>query len=180
MNKFLRVYLVQLAEFISSSPFHLPLSVMRSALSKTSVLLLVFAIGTGMAAPSHAQNVGIGGQLGEPSGVTLKFYNANAPSYDFLAAWSLQADTFLLNGHLLFENRIPTSNLDKPLEWFVGPGAFVGLSEDGALGISGTIGLNLILTDHISIYGRITPRLALAPDTEEDVGGGLGIRYFFD
>lgn len=148
--------------------------------SVLSLLFFVAAVGAGMVAPSHAQSLGVGGQLGEPSGVTLKVYNANAPSYDFLAAWSLQDDNVFLNGHLLFENRISTTNLDRPLEWFVGPGAFVGLSGNGVLGVSGTIGLNLILTDQLSIYGRVTPRLGLAPSTRGDVGGGLGIQYFFD
>ncbi len=152
---------------------------MRRTLSLLSLLVFVVAVGAGMVSSSHAQSVGVGGQLGEPSGVTLKVYNANSPSYDVLAAWSLQEDNVFLNGHLLVENRISTTNLDRPLEWFVGPGAFVGLSGDGVLGVSGTVGLNLILTDHISIYGRITPRLALAPGTRGDVGGGLGLRYFF-
>lgn len=152
---------------------------MNSERSTIPLLLFVLAVGTGTVASSHAQNVGVGGQLGEPSGVTLKLYEPDAPSYDFLAAWSLQDDSVLLNGHVLFENRIATSNLNKPLEWFVGPGAFVEGGGNGGVGISGTIGLDLILTDHVSVYGRITPRLSLVPGTEGDVGGGLGLRYFF-
>jgi len=151
---------------------------MCSVFSRSLAFLLLF-IGLGLTATSHAQEVGIGGHIGEPSGVTLKFHNAGAPSYDFLGAWSLTEDVVFINGHVLFENRIEADNIDRPLEWFVGPGGFILLTDEARLGVSGTVGLNLILTDHISIYGRITPRLSLIPDTTPDVGGGIGIRFFF-
>ncbi len=152
---------------------------MKGILSKTLVFLFVLVVGVGGTASSHAQNVGVGAHIGEPTGVTLKFHSAGGPSYDFLGAWSLQNDELFLNAHLLFENRISADNVDRPLEWFVGPGGFLILMDDPSIGASGTIGLNLILTDHISIYGRLTPRFALTPETGVDLGGGIGIRFFF-
>ena len=152
---------------------------MSHTVFRPAALLLAVVVGLSVAVPSHAQNVGVGGQIGEPSGVTLKLHNPGGPSYDFLAAWSLESDVLFLNAHVLFENRIAAANIGRPLEWFVGPGGFIALTDDATIGASGTIGLNLILTDQISIYARLTPRFALIPATEGDLGGGLGIRFFF-
>jgi len=158
--------------------------------------LLVFGclLGALLAAPAQAQRtsgaVGLGGQVGEPSGLTLKFYNEAAPSYDFLAAWSLVDDDFFLNGHALWNHNIQADNLDsgQQLEWFVGPGGFLRIIEDGdpntnddevQIGISGTIGLNFILDQRFEFFGQITPRIAVIPDTDGNVGGGIGFRYYF-
>lgn len=153
------------------------------------VLFAVLLLGA-LASSAHAQRssgaVGLGGQAGDPSGITLKIYNAGAPSYDFLAAWSSVSDYFFINGHALFEKPLPADNVEEPLEWFVGPGAFVGVFEntgprggDAVLGISGTVGLQVVLAEHFEIYLQATPRFSLVPETHGDLGGGLGIRYYF-
>lgn len=154
-----------------------------------SIFLLALALSA--AAPTaQAQRtsgaVGIGGQVGDPSGLTLKVYNANTASYEVLAAWSSINDFFFLNGHALFENRISAQNVDQPLDWFIGPGGFIGTFQTGGafggelvLGISGTVGIEMLLADHFELYLRATPRFALVPETDGDLGGGLGLRYYF-
>jgi len=163
---------------------------MDTLFSKRTFALLALVIGIGLATPTHAQrtsgSVGVGAQLGDPSGVTLKIYNQGAPSYDFLGAWSGVNEFFFLNAHALFENSISADNLDQPLEWYVGPGAFIGTFEGGGpfsgeavIGVSGTIGLQMVLADHFELYLQATPRFAVIPGTEGDIGGGLGLRYYF-
>lgn len=150
--------------------------------------LLALGLHFALAIPTCAQRttdaVGFGGQLGEPSGITLKFYDAQGPSYDFLAAWDLD-DRFFLNAHALFENNIQ-ANIDPDLHWIIGPGGFIGLfdtpspvDDEALIGISGTVGLNLVFNRRVELYGRLTPRLELLPETEGDAGGGLGLRYYF-
>ena len=123
-------------------------------------------------------NMGLGGQIGSPSGVTLKVYNAGGPSYDFLAAWDLD-EFFFLNAHAQFSQPINANNVSG-LEWFFGPGAFIGVRNDeAALGISARFGINWMANEYIELFGQITPRLDLVPDTEGGFGGGLGLRYYF-
>ena len=124
-------------------------------------------------------DVALGIELGDPSGVTLLFYSPPGPSWDFLAAWDID-DFFFLNVHGLFER--PLGDISE-LHLFYGPGAFVGFREgrgddDVVIGVSGTVGIGY-LVDRFEIYGRVTPRLAVVPDTEGDVGAGLGFRFFF-
>lgn len=135
--------------------------------------------------PAHAQrapgDIGLGGQIGEPSGVTLKVYNPRSVSYDVLAAWDLD-DFFFLNAHALYERHLG----DTPnVHFFFGPGGFIGVNDrprgeedDAVAGISGTFGLDFLI-ERFEIYGQITPRLEVVPETEGDIGGGLGLRYYF-
>jgi hypothetical protein len=127
---------------------------------------------------------GLGVQAGEPSGITLKIYNPTQPSYDFLAAWSFgDDDFFFLNAHALFESRLSAENVEQPVQWYIGPGAYIGVYEDeeseAGLGVSGTIGIDILLADHFELYLQATPRFELVRETEPFLGGGLGLRYYF-
>lgn len=131
--------------------------------------------------------VGIGGQVGDPSGISLKIYRKDdgrglfksAKAFSFLAAWDLE-DFFFLNAHALYERPIP----DSPLNYYVGPGAIVGVDDRPAsdvelvLGISGNFGLNFF-TEHFEVYLELTPWIKIIPETEGALGGGIGLRYYF-
>ncbi len=136
-------------------------------------------------APAHAQRVpgavGVGGQIGEPTGLTVKVYNPQSVSLDVLAAWNLDDFTFL-NVHGLYERHLGNTST---VHFFYGPGAFVGFrdrpreqDDDAVAGLSGTIGLG-VLVDRLEFYGQLTPRLELTPATNGDLGGGLGFRFYF-
>lgn len=151
-----------------------------------TVLVLLIALALSLGTDVHAQRTpgaaGLGGQGGEPTGVTLKLYHTDGPSYDFLAAWDLR-EFFFFNAHALFEKPLEAENIDPRLEWFLGPGAFIGFfsraNDEAGLGISGTIGLNLLVDERLEFFGQITPRLNLIPETDALPGGGVGVRYYF-
>lgn len=130
---------------------------------------------------------GLGGQIGDPSGVTLKLYRGtgtaldrsmNVDAVDFLAAWDLD-DFFFLNVHAIHERPIQ----DSPLNVFLGPGLFLGIDEgpgdeDVVLGVSGVFGVNFFV-EQFEVFIQLTPRLSLLPDTDGSFGGGVGLRYYF-
>jgi hypothetical protein len=166
----------------------LPSAVRSAPALRRSLALLALAVGLLAATPAQAQRtsgaVGIGGQVGSPSGLTLKVFNDGGLSYDFLAAWDLN-DRFFLNVHGQYNNAITAENIDG-LGWFIGPGAFIGIVDRGSdvdddvfLGISGRLGLNFVFAQRFELYGQITPRLNLIPNTDGDIGGGLGFRFYF-
>lgn len=153
--------------------------------AKPALIPLLLGIVLLTSAPAEAQRrpggVGFGGQIGEPSGVTIKVYNPNAVSYDFLAAWNLD-DFFYLNVHGVYERHL---NDEGSAHFFFGPGGFVGLrdrprdeDDDVVLGISGTFGVNYFI-ERAELFAQVTPRLSLVPDTDGDVGGGIGVRFYF-
>ncbi len=151
----------------------------------TTLFALLAVLSLGTTADAQAQRrpgaIGIGGQIGEPSGLTVKVYNPSAVSFDVLAAWESD-DFFYVNGHGIYERHLDNSG---NVHFFFGPGAFVGFrdrprdqDDDVVAGISGTLGLNLLI-DRFEIYGQLTPRLAVTPNTNGDLGGGVGARFYF-
>ena len=135
----------------------------------------------------HAQRpggVGIGVQLGDPSGLSLNLPTGGRASIDLLAAWDLD-NFFFINGHALFMQPL---NSAPNFGVFYGPGLFIGVRDrdnrrwdfDDKVyaGASGTIGLNYFI-DQFEIYLRATLRLQLIDKTDGSAGGGLGLRYYF-
>ncbi len=122
--------------------------------------------------------VGIGAQVGQPTGVTLKIFRERA-SLDFLAAYNWD-DFFFLNVHSIYDVHLNDRNTSH---FFYGPGGFIGVrdrrgNDQVELGVSASFGLDFIF-DKIEIFVQATPRLALSPGTEFDMGGGAGLRIYF-
>ncbi len=136
--------------------------------------------------PMQAQNVGVGFQAGDPTGLNLHFRNTKPMRLDILFAWDFDDDDrdfFFVNVHGLFFKPL---NASPKMNFFYGPGAYVGIRDDNnkgddddtVAGLSGNFGLNLEI-DRFDIFLQLTPRLDLIPDTDFDIGGGLGARFFF-
>ena len=149
-------------------------------------LAFVLSVTTFLAAQRSAGAVGIGAQFGQPTGLSLKIYQPTGLSTDILVAWDLN-DFFFVNIHGLAERHLGSS---ESVHYFIGPGLFVGVREsnndglvsksnDFVAGISGTLGLNVILGP-VELFGQVTPRLELIDETAGDVGGGIGIRIYLD
>lgn len=133
-------------------------------------------------AQSPAGDIGVGAQIGDPSGVTVKLYQRPGFAYDFLAAWDLDR-FFFLNAHALYEQPIP----DSPLRYYLGPGVILGFQEDNGpngndndvvIGVSGQFGLNFFV-EQFEVFLQLTPRLSVIPSTDGEIGGGVGLRYYF-
>mgnify|MGYP007122496513 CR=1 FL=1 len=130
------------------------------------------------AAPAAAQT-GIGAQVGDPTGITLKI-GAGRGAVALAAGWDLGDDDtqISLEGHyFLRETRIPG---EADLALFYGPGIFLKAREDRdpSFGASFGIGLSLFATRDIEIYGLVSPRLQLVEETDFDLGGGVGARVY--
>ena len=144
------------------------------------VLLLGLMLGATAQAQRSNGDVGIGLQFGEPSGLSVGAYRSSGMSLDLLAAWDLD-EFFYLNAHGLFTKRLGN---DPEVDLFFGPGAFVGFFGEGQqdfdlrAGISGTAGLSLWIGP-FEVYIRATPRLRLIEETRAEIGGGLGMRWWF-
>ena len=126
---------------------------------------------------ASSKALGLGVQLGEPSGITAKLYTQPETAYELIAAWDLH-DFFFLNGHVLFERPIPRS----PLRYYLGPGLLTGLGKDKSgripmIGVSGEAGVNFLVGQY-EAFVHVTPRFHLIPATKAHFGGGIGLRYY--
>lgn len=135
--------------------------------------LFVLALALVFAAPASAQ-FAIGGQVGDPTGLSLKF-GQGAGSVILAVGWDLDESVSAEGHYLLRERRLQGS---RTASVFYGPGLFVrtgGPTDD--FGVSLGVGLEADLVPEIEIYGLVSPRLQLIEDTDFDLGAGLGLRF---
>ena len=121
--------------------------------------------------------VGIGLQLGQPGGLSLKVYNPGT-SIDFLAAWDW-SDFFFLNVHAIFDAALNDSHT---IHFYYGPGAYIGLRDQEGddiadYGVSGNFGLDFLI-GKFEIFVQATPRLSLLSTRDFEMGGGAGFRIY--
>jgi hypothetical protein len=154
---------------------------------------LVFAVLTVLltfasAAPTAAQEekrVGLGFIVGEPTGIDLKIFLNQTNALEFGLAWSLSDENDLhIQGDYLW-HRWDVIDLDNgdQLPLFFGVGGRLILREDpvdDVVGVRFPVGLDYMFTDYpFDIFVEIVPILDVAPDTDFDLEGALGARFWF-
>ena len=127
------------------------------------------------------RNFGLGIILGEPTGISAKLVTNRVNAFDFAAAWSfkdqghllLQADYIWHNFELI---QVPSGRL--PL--YYGIGGRVIFSNDPLVGIRIPVGLDYQFErEPIDIFVEIVPILDIVPATKFNIGGGIGVRFWF-
>ena len=138
--------------------------------------LLFAALVAALALPAQAQ-LSIGGQLGDPTGLSLK---AGAGPGALLLAVGYFGDAVSAEGHYVLSQR-RVQGADANIGLFYGLGVFLKVrdtagDDDISLGLSLGIGLETTLTQDIELYGIASPRIRLVDDTGFEFGGGVGLR----
>ena len=124
------------------------------------------------------RQLGIGPQAGVPTGLTAKYYYKKNRSLTILAAINLER--FLRSSaYLTHEFPIPYS----PLGLVIGPGVFVERNDSNRnkalqAGAGLKVGLNFFV-EKFEVYLQTTPAFTLTPETSADLGGSVGLRYYF-
>ena len=126
----------------------------------------------------YAGVIGIGAQVGTPTGLTLKYYASQDIGFVFLGSWSL--DRFLLfSMHTTYEYPIP----DSPLRFFIGPGLEIGREgNDRYIRYAYKRYLDARV-EFLSLKSlRFSFKDCLAsssfPEVKITLGGAVGLRYF--
>ncbi len=115
--------------------------------------------------------------VGEPTGFSGKFWTSDRTAIGLGLAWSFGGrGSMHIHGDYLFHHRIE----DPDLDFYYGLGARLLMRDDAALGIRIPLGIQYNIPDtNLSAFFELAPMLNLAPATDFDLNGGLGIRYFF-
>jgi hypothetical protein len=136
------------------------------------------------AAAEREKNFGLGFIIGEPTGLDGKLFLSNENALEFGTAWSLSGDNeFHLQGDYLF-HRYGLFKMDTrdrmPLYFGVGATFVLVDRGDDVVGIRFPVGLSYIFADYpFDIFGAIVPILDVAPDTDFDLEGAIGARFWF-
>lgn len=159
-------------------------------MKKNILFALVLGLMMILAKPVTAQDhgFGMGIILGEPTGLSAKAWTSGDNAFDFAAAWSFKNyhknhndGSLLLQADYVwhFFNAISVSKGKLPV--YVGIGARVVLADDPSFGVRIPVGIDYLFSDApIDVFLELVPILDLSPETDFGIGGGLGIRYWFN
>lgn len=134
---------------------------------------------------SMPNNMGIGIIVGEPTGFSFKYKN-----FPILGlAWSIEnhlhfhADYWLLN-----------PSLKGPVKWFLGAGGKMTLLKQNenegkrnddkndsefSLGIRIPAGIQYYIAPSLELFFEVAPGISVIPETDFDIDGGFGLRYYW-
>lgn len=145
----------------------------RARLLVPAALLILMPVG----AAAQAAGTGLGIVLGEPTGLTARFVKGGN-NFQIHAAWSFSGEAALqLNGDYLRSGRLDT---EPTMPFYVGLGLRAKFADEARLGVRVPLGINhFFQQDPFEIFAEIVPILDLAPDTELDLNGAVGVRYYF-
>jgi hypothetical protein len=172
------------------------------------MVALFVLISASWSAQAHAEPAGpfgLGLILGEPSGLTGKYWIDGASAVQAHLAFSLDEhdrgrDYVIVIADYLYHIdvfNISSSSVDLPI--YVGIGGKIGLltnnddwcvrhyrdqqcndDSDVAVGVRIPVGLDLLLRNApLEFFLEIAPGLRVIPSTSGDVDGGLGARFYF-
>ena len=132
-----------------------------------------------------ASDIGAGIIIGEPTGLSFSLNN----QFVLGAAWSFREYVHLHGDYIFLRNGIEKieEEIAKPFGWYLGGGAKVRIftrdkdTDDSAvgLGLRIPVGVTFYPAEKIELFLELAPGIALFPDTEGDLDGGIGIRYHF-
>lgn len=151
----------------------------------STILLAVFlTISFNSLAQDTSKDIGVGFMVGEPTGLSFKSWTGGNNALDLGVAWSLgRYDAINIHADYLWHNyEVIGGDVDSgSLPLYYGIGGRVILAEnDAILGARVPVGLNYLFEDSpIGLFIEVAPIFNIAPSTDFDVDGGVGIRYYF-
>ncbi|HEX8385269.1 MAG TPA: hypothetical protein VF576_03740 [Rubricoccaceae bacterium] len=135
---------------------------------------LLFALALLAAAPAASAQVGIGGLIGDPTGLTVKLGGGRGG----VAVDVGFSDDIFVQAHYIIRER-SLRGTGEDIRFLFGPGGFFQDSEpDAYLGVSALLGLSWYITPEFELFGQVTPGISLTPETEGGVGGAAGLRFY--
>ena len=144
------------------------------------ILLFIF-LSSFILISAQSKGFGAGIIVGEPTGISGKYWVSSINSINMAAAWSFKGDgAILLQADYVFHeyNLIKVNKGKLPV--YFGIGGRVFLSDEIIIGARVPIGISYMFANApVDIFLEVVPVLNLVPATDFSVDGGIGFRYFF-
>lgn len=134
---------------------------------------------------SQGQNKGFGAGiiLGEPTGLSGKYWLSNRTAVDAGLAWSfLKGGSLHIHGDYLWHvfDALKIEKETIPLYFGLGGRLKLGGKDGGRLGVRIVGGVDfLVHTVPLDIFLEVAPIMDLVPATQLGLNGGIGVRFFF-
>lgn len=132
--------------------------------------------------PGSPGDLGIGAVLGEPTGLTGKYWLSSKTAIDAAMAWHFgDDDRFQIHADHLWHIDVPALGIPGgKLPFYIGGGLRVIAGNRSEAGFRIPLGLSWLAEQApVEVFAEIVPVIEFAPDTEGQLDGGVGIRYYF-
>ncbi len=150
------------------------MNIIRLSLFLISLLFL----STSLQAQSRPGSTELGVILGEPTGISAKFWQSGTSAIDAAAAWSFGKEESL-HLHASYLKHKPLEAEAGSLYLYYGIGARALFADDPRFGARIPVGLQYNIEDtRLSLFFEVAPTFDLVPATDFGVNGGIGVRYF--
>ena len=155
---------------------------------KCKIAIIVLLLAVTSANARTQDDFGIGAILGEPTGLSLKYWLDGERAVDGAAAWSYsENDSFQLHGDYLIHNYELFESEKVPA--YYGIGARLKLKDDDGngrnehhpmFGIRVPLGVTYLFEEApFDMFFEVVPILDLSPEVELDINAAIGFRYYF-
>jgi len=132
------------------------------------------------------QDLGVGLILGEPTGLSLKYWLDDDRAIDAAAAWSFSgSNSVQVHADYLFHrfDIFDTGAAMDKLALYYGVGARVkdkDRHDDTVFGIRIPVGVTYLFSEApFDLFAEIVPIVDLAPDVDVGINAAIGLRFYF-
>jgi hypothetical protein len=149
-------------------------------LSIVLFLLITFYVSNSTSAQD--KNIGLGIIVGEPTGVSFKYWTTNTTAFDAALAWSfIDGGAFHIHADYIFHNFNLIRISEGKLPFYYGIGGRIKTANKTQVGVRVPLGLAyMFYTAPVDIFLEVVPILDLAPQTDFRINAAIGARYFFN
>jgi hypothetical protein len=150
-------------------------------LQKFKFVTILFSLIFISSIKAQSNGIGVGLIVGEPTGISGKYWTGSTTAFDAALAWSfVDENAFQIHADYLFHNiRLITISEGK-LPFYYGIGARLKTANDIKLGVRVPLGLAYLFQNvPIDIFVEVVPILDLIPKTDFQINAALGARYYF-
>ncbi len=152
---------------------------MRMRATIAAAVLITLALAT----TAVAGDMGAGLMAGEPTGLSCKVWSGSRTAFDVAAGWSLGSEGWIyVHGDYLWHRYDLEVDVRGALPFYFGIGGRVLLhdGDSSKLGVRIPVGLDYLTEDRrFDFFLELAPIINLVPDTDFDISGGIGVRYYF-
>lgn len=146
------------------------------------LFLLILLLVTFSSSYSQEKGFGLGIIIGEPTGLSAKYWTTATNAFDFGLGYSFSPKNSRLHLHADYLFHSTLANTPEKFYLYYGPGVRIKTREDddSVLGIRGAVGIIWVPKNTpLDFFFEVVPVFTLIPATSFDINAGLGARYYF-
>ena len=127
-----------------------------------------------------AQDLGLGIQLGQPMGVTGKYWLNSTTAVDGFMGYHFNHN-FDMHADYLWHSFSSFDVQSGRMPFYLGAGGRVNLGNDSNFGLRLPLGVTYLLpNDPVEVYAEVAPVVRLLKNIGIDIDGAVGVRVYIN